>query len=191
MKIPQDVEIETVFKVIQPLTPLAGGHGYNGVILRCKDDGRIQCHICGKWCHSLGRHSCAAHEIPDKEYRYKFGLPLGYPLCSQKVSAARHKTAMDHDLGSNLAQYRSKNKDWQKRANTKNRKKRVRYGLTSASFQNKKGACPEQIERRFHIVCDQVGKEASLWDIRRHDPPLDDIIRRRFGSFNKFKSANG
>lgn len=144
MKIDQDVEIETVFKVVPPLTPLENGHGYQGVLLKRKDDGRIQCHICGDWYHSLGKHSCYAHGIPADEYRYKFSLPLSYPLCSQKVSAKRHQVAMSHNLGNNLAQYRAKNKDWKKRAATRDRKKRIKYGLVCAAFQNKKGACPEK-----------------------------------------------
>ena len=181
--------IETIFKVVQPLKQIDGGHGFIGVLLRDKHNDKIQCHICGDWHVSVGKHSQVAHDVPADEYRYKFGLPLGFPLCNHEIS----KRNSDRAIEKNLAK-KNFSKQWNKATLDRIRRKAVRnhkHGKLCAAIQNKRGACPEQINRRYLIVSDIVGREASLNDVRKYDNPLLSIIIHRFGTFNKFKSAQG
>lgn len=53
-------------------------HGELGVL--ATDDGRAQCHICGRWFLFLGRHVGPAHDLSCDEYRAVFGLRAGHGL---------------------------------------------------------------------------------------------------------------
>lgn len=182
----QGRDIETVFKVVPPLTEIKDGHGYLGVMLRDRASDEVQCHECGKWAKSVGKHSQVAHDVSADEYRYKFGLPLGFPLCARSVSKQSSDRALRLDLAKNLTGHRLDPKKLNRMG-----KKQRNYSLACMALKNKRGACPEQIERRYAIVSDMAGKEASLNDILKYDPPLRDIILRRHGTFNKFKKAIG
>src|SRR5208282_525189 len=66
-----------------------------------------------------------------------------------------------------------------------------KYYMNSMSFKNLHNCCPEQIDRRYNIVADIVGREPSLIQIKRHDPGLVKVISSRFGTVNKYRKSNG
>lgn len=55
--------------------------------------GKVQCHLCGGWFHSVGRHAWLAHGWRHDEYVEAFGLRWVRPLCTPDVSE-KHRTAM-------------------------------------------------------------------------------------------------
>lgn len=181
-----DEEIETVFKVEMPIEPIKDGHGFLGVILRNKVDDTIQCHICGEWFKLLSQHISGKHKIKVLEYRYKYGLPLSYPLCSKSYSANSSKNGL-------------KNKNWLKKMTperaraqqAKVGKKAFRWAKHSPAKTNMLGACDEQLQKRFTIIADTLGHEPGYREIEEHDPPLMPLIRNRYGNLNKFRETFG
>ena len=61
------------------------------------DDGRLACHLCGRWFTHLGAH-LRRHGWTAARYRDAVGLPMHTPLCSEGMSgeiAARQKRTWD------------------------------------------------------------------------------------------------
>lgn len=48
---------------------------------------KLQCLLCGKLFLSVGAHVRLQHAVPPDEYRERFGIPFGRPLCAGTVSA--------------------------------------------------------------------------------------------------------
>lgn len=47
---------------------------------------KVQCHLCGQWFRSVGRHAWQAHGWLHQEYVDAFGLRQGRPLCTVSLS---------------------------------------------------------------------------------------------------------
>jgi len=180
--------IETLFKVEPPVTRIKNGYGYIGVLLRDKEKDLLQCHMCGEWTQHLSAHTRWQHGILSREYKIKFGLPLSFPMVSRRLS----KVMSDNVVN-------GKGRNWlikHKKGNPKTRKNKKPinnsdYGLNSASFRNKKGLCDEQIERRFLIVADIVGRNPTDTDLRRHDSKLLYVLSERIGGTNTYRKKMG
>lgn len=180
-------DIETVFKVEPPITPVPGAYGYAGVFLRNTVTDTVQCHVCGKWFKSVSGHARSAHNLGHKEYKKLFQLPLMLPLVSRSTSAKISSAASKPDR---IKQARM----WAATGLQKHQRRAKRevflYAYNNAAFLNKKGICDKQIMRRFLIVADQVGRTPSGLDLRNHDLQLYKQITRRYGGLNKYKLAN-
>lgn len=188
-RINDDERIETLFKVVSPLAPVKDGFGYDGVLLREKSTGKIQCHLCGKWFDFLATHVKQKHDCPAEEYRYKFSLPLGFPLCSKKYSEARSDISSRPEHLSRLGKNRPKNPG--RFLRSKKCRKRGAWTSSCLAAQNKRGACKAQMYERYIVVADQVGREPSEGDLRKYDPPLMGIIVRRHGNLGEFLKSHG
>lgn len=178
--------IETLFKAEPPVEQVKNGYGYLGVVLRDTEKDLIQCHICGKWCRSIGHHIRLAHKIDIRSYRIRFGLPLSYPLISRSYSKNLSNGFKKRKIRKYL-----KTSGRKKYKRTKIEMDSHRYGSTSPAAKNKKGICDEQIDRRYLIVCDMVGRQARQSDLKEHDPSLPSAIKSRYKSFNKYLSVKG
>jgi len=67
--------------------------------LTADDDGRLACHLCGRWFAHLGAH-LRRHGWTATRYREAVGLTLHVPLCSTEISeriAAKQKANWDRD----------------------------------------------------------------------------------------------
>ena len=187
-----DENIETLFKVEPPCTPSKSGYGYIGVLLRNKLTDRIQCHICGKWYKSLSSHIFKGHKIDISVYKSEYSLPMTFPLISRSVSARKSEIARSPERLLHLAEIRKDfNKIHTNLQYKKNHKKALKYYFNTEAHDNKRGLCDAQINSRYLIVCDIVGKEASLNDLIKHDHKLWGGIRRRYGKFSKFREIFG
>lgn len=189
IKIGENENIETLFKVEPPLTELDGGYGYIGVVLRNKETDTIQCHTCGKWCKNLVNHFINAHKISNMDYRKKYGLPLHFPLVSKALSESSSKTALKN-VENNIGCFGKYN--FKKYNVVPSRKGSVSgYSKKNPSWDNKHGACDEQLKKRYEMVADVVGKEPAAWQIDETDPSLRFYIMRRHESLNKFREKFG
>lgn len=178
-----DENIETLFKVRPPLQQLPEGYfGYAGVLLRNKLEDKLQCHICGKWRKSLSNHVNLAHKILSREYKKKFSLPMAFPLVGRSVSAAHSKRALKPENLERLHKVRKPIK-----VSTRRRKEFMKYAMGNMALLNKRGICEEQIDRRFEIVADIVGREPSTDELREHDGSLWGVIRRKFQTINQYR----
>lgn len=185
MNLFENSDIETLFKVEMPITPVKVGHGYLGVILRNKKTDQLQCHICGQWHEHLAFHIRFKHKIKCKDYRIKFSLPLNYGLVNSAIS----KKKSEFQRGSN----NTWQKNFLKNPPVYDRKKHLRatrYGCSNMAFQNKKGACKEQMLRRFMIVADIVGREPTKLDLRTYDCSLLNLIVNKYGTLNNYRAKN-
>jgi len=178
-------EIETLFKVELPLEELKEGFGYSGVLLRNKEQDTLQCHICGTWHKGLSSH-IKKHKMNTETYKVKFGLPLTFPLVSRSTSAKHRKRA----LGLNSIKNCIKKRNGKLASDSCARWKR-NYHRNSAAFRNINGTCAKQIEERFIVLCDREGRTVSYGDIQYLDKALHSAIKRRFKTFNNFKSTMG
>lgn len=181
--------IETLFKVEPPCERIKDGHGFIGVLLRDTEKDLIQCHICGGWYQHLAHHVRWQHNISSRNYRIKFGLPLTYALCSRRLSAIAAANCIK-----NQGRFGVRNKKAEMVKNGTYRKPRnlnQAYGLNSPSFRNKKGLCDEQIDRRFLIVSDIVGKDPTTGDLLKYDSRLLSVISERFGGLNEYRLKMG
>lgn len=176
-------EIENLYKdgVNAPYQKVVNGSGYHGVLIKDKSTGKVQCHVCGKFYESIPLHSYQKHKLNAADYKLKYGFASTFPLCSVKVSKQRREKSMRDkmwELGG-LEKY--------KKARLAGLRKRHKQGGFSLAFVNSRNICNEQIYRRYMLISDKIGSLPSAKTIRKYDPPLDGVIRSRFGSFNKFK----
>lgn len=88
-QISSEAEIENLYKIGSnaPYTPVKNGYGYYGVLISHKENGKIHCHLCGKFYGNLGSHIANDHNMPSKDYKKKFGFSMKQPLCSSSMSA--------------------------------------------------------------------------------------------------------
>jgi len=179
--------IETVFKVEAPIEELKKYHGYKGVLLRDTDKDLVQCHLCGEWYQHLQKHVTTGHKMKEFTYRKKFGLPLHFPLCNKKYSEVARKTLLSN-IKNNPP---SRSKGRRKNLITKKGKANHFYSYNNASWDNKKGACPEQLNKRYLAVADIVGADPSKLDLAKYDPPLYSMIVRRGMTLNTFRAKYG
>ena len=184
---PDPKHIEYAFKVEEPFTVIGDGYfGYKGVVLRDKEKDLLQCHICGQWYEALISHVRLAHKMKALNYRMKFGLPINYPLCSHRLSEIIRETSL-----LNKERYSEAMLEGLKKARTKIVKKKqlkhLRYSLNNPAFENKNGACMEQLKKRYLIVADIVGHDPSKSEIDEHDKSLNSMIFRKHGSINNFR----
>lgn len=182
--------IETLFKVVEPITEIKDGFGYLGVLLRDTDEDKLQCHICGNWYKSLSAHIQMGHKMGTRKYKKEFGLPLAFPMVSLSISAAHHKRAILPENLNRLAKARDPKLIAKKHPSTK-RKKVTKYSRNCMAFKNKNGLCEEQMERRFVIVAEIIGREPTLPDLIKYDHSLWGGIRRNYGTINVFRNKHG
>lgn len=177
--------IETLFKVEPPLTVAPSNYGYIGVLLRNRETDKIQCHICGEWFKSVGSHSARKHKINSYEYRKTFSLPLCFPLCSRKLSGRKSEIILERMANGYKPGFKNRKKFYKKQ------KYNTFYGTNTEAYKNKRGLCNAQIDSRYLILCEELGKELSSHDLFKYDPALLDIIVVRYGKFSNFKKEKG
>jgi hypothetical protein len=74
-----------------------------GHIIR-DDEGRVQCHICGRWCHLLDPH-LRIHGLNSDQYREEFSLNRTQALCSPKVSEQDRQNLIKSGWAGKLKDY--------------------------------------------------------------------------------------
>lgn len=185
--------IETVFKVEQPISEVGNGYfGYSGVLLRDKEKDLVQCHLCGKWFENLSQHVVGKHEIKSIQYRKMFGLPLHFPLCNKKYSELCRNTILNTLKNRKKPQRVDPSKNGtRKKAVSKEGLENHFYSYNNASWDNKHGGCPEQLQKRYLSVADIVGGNPTKKDLEEHDPPLYSLIYRRGMTLNEFREKYG
>ncbi len=168
MNLPTDVI--PIQKSMPPYIPV-GKYGFMGLLLLDTKVDKIQCHVCGYWYHSLGRHVKAHHGINHREYKTKYGLYLGEPLNSLGYTRK-------------LKRMRARRKGYV--ITQKDRDKAVRVGkngMKTEQWKNKFGTCEAQLKFRVDEHIKKYGKFPTF----RTDQKLDAVLRYRFGSIDNAK----
>lgn len=190
--LPKGTAAYNLYKLHPPFRKIAIGYGYVGVVLKRKSDGKIQCHVCGEWHDGLAQH-IGSHKLTAREYRLKFGLSRCDSLLSKAARsnlAKRTQSAKCHftEEDRKKAMDRLRESRIQK---TSRRELEKRAFSESISAMNKVGLCPDQVNYRFDIVAEQIGRQPSATDLRKYDQPVYDKILNSFGSFNSYIEYRG
>lgn len=176
-------EIENVFKIEDPIFWEDKNLPPKGCLIRDRKTGEIQCHVCGGFFDHVGFHLARSkkegHRITAEEYKQKFSLTMSQALCSERYSKVlserfRSETHLEH-----LNRVR-------KPGSYKGFKKRRQATLDSLAYANKHGICPDQIQSRWLVVADTIGKRPGVRAVQEHDPNLYSAIRRKHGNYNNF-----
>jgi hypothetical protein len=183
--ISSEADIANLYKTsaFGPYTKVEDGYGYRGVLIQHRKSGKIQCHICGKWFNSLGKHSGMKHKTLARDYRIKFGFPLSQPLCS--VAVSRKNSVNTRRIKPWLKTSAKRIVAW----NRANRLKRKHYPESEA-FLNSRAICDDQLVRRVLAIADVVGRNPSISDLVKHDCKLYPVIHYRYGTWNNFKKKH-
>ena len=188
-------QIETVFKVETPVTPVKSGYGFQGVLLRDKSNDKVQCHVCGKWFKDLSMHAIKAHGyVRAENYKKEFGLPKNFGLTARSTS--RKKS----DALEGVKEFKYKDKNPRKMDNLimkKDKEMKAKISKTlkerakTDAHDNIYGLCEKQMEARYMVVMDMVGREPTKEDLENHDNALLMGLRRRFGNLSRFRKHYG
>lgn len=183
--------VETLYKAEPPLEKLAEPyHGFWGTPLINKITGDLQCHICGAWFKNLSVHVNKRHGISARDYKIAFRLPLSQALITRESSRRRSEGTREQQKrrGYRVAD-NPKAKIWQRK-----RVKRTKQALSGRLltkedwFNNKNGACDQQLLRRYAIVSELAGKEIpSKRDFMIYDPKFVPTVWGRYGGLLKFR----
>jgi hypothetical protein len=166
-----------LYKAQPPFMKNNEGFGVLGDVQVSKD-GKLECHICGKWYNFLGRH-ILSHGMATRKYKENYGLPLTKGLVSRDISKNMRKSAVGR-----IEKMKEKTEG---RQYTHKRKS----GSSSAYYRNKYAACELQVVHRYEVVKKIVGRDPFDSDLITHDLSLRQIIHDRFGSLNKFREKHG
>jgi hypothetical protein len=171
---------ETLYKVIPPLQPMEGFYGYLGAMIVKKNGGLVQCHICGEFFNSVGKHSQLAHGVTAEEYRERFGIANNHPLCSKRVSS---------QIQNNPVYRTNEFREKVKRIHKPTDRKRIPNRKMVPSILNEKGLCKLQVATRFRVVQEMCGDYCvTLERIQQYDPKLLQGIKLHYdGSIEELR----
>lgn len=152
-----------VGKYIPPFEKVENGFGYMGVILQDYENGKLQCHICGKWFEIFNSHLLKHHKITSDEYKIKFGLSKSTALRSKKLRLKQSEVMTKLNKENPKCFNRShagfeKGNKWS--ANRKGKPK-------SLETKNKYGVCDLQIMDKVIKLSEKLNKTPSLVELRK------------------------
>ena len=110
--------VRKVFEILQGLQAIEVGLADNNdveTVLRISPQDSIQrnrviCLECHKGFKLLSNRHLALHGMTSREYKLKYGLPLGQALSAKSLTMARRKIAKEKGLGEKLVAYRRRKK---------------------------------------------------------------------------------
>lgn len=188
---------EMLYKGNPPFIKNENGFGVLGDVKIDKRNGKLECHLCGKFFINLSSHSANGHKIKCRDYKIKFGLPLSKGLCSKQESLKRSKRSIK-SYKKNL-----KNKKILpiqevlgvcKNAREVAIRKSIisnKYSDNSAYNRNQYASCDLQIIDRYNVLCKIIGHDNPVQsEYITYDRKLLSHIYKRFGSINNFREAN-
>lgn len=186
--------IMPMFKVQEPfMDVLDNGYGYQGVMMRDINDDTLQCHVCGKWYRGIGNHARILHRLSAKEYKLKYGLPLGLGMVSTSTSAAHSKRVRQQNetmQESPLIKAQAVLEKKRHMLRKINKPLMLLQGRKSMAFKNKHGLCDSQIMGRYQVVKTITKEHPTIPQLEQYDRTLYGAIRRRFGNLEEFRRKN-
>lgn len=141
----------------EPLMRFDKGYGYQGALIYDTDSEKIQCHFCGEWFDSLGRHLRKEHNMLASEYKTEVGLNQTTALINESFRAKLIASGLDRRL-KNLRQPK-------KRSEETKRKISETLKNINAEKQNKRNTCPEQLLTRLINLYNELGRTPKQGEI--------------------------
>jgi hypothetical protein len=168
-------DITFLFKGSGPFTSDNNGNPL-GVLI--EKDGKIKCYECGQWYNSIGAH-VIVHGLTARQYKVKYGFNITSGLVSKKSSHKYHKSAMSKNHVNPIPN--------EKRHSVKNSYRSIQSKNSSGII----GTCPEQMKRRYELVCAKLGSNSSSVKIKNLDSYLYAWILKEYGSINNARKELG
>lgn len=136
----------------EPLMKYEKGYGYQGALVFDGKSGDVQCHICGKWFHSLQAHIRYEHKLTARLYRSETGLARRTALISESL---RNKL-----IEMKIGEKRVKSFSFKGRKHSIATRKKIAEALrvSSMEYKNIRGTCPEQILDRLQKMTQKFGR---------------------------------
>ena len=115
--------VRRIFEVLQGLQSLetrlpSGSEANSPPTLKPQDSiqrNRVICLECNKDFKLLSNRHLALHDLTSRDYKLKYGLPLGQPLSAKSLTQTRRKIAKEKGLGAKLVAYRKEQAQKQRR----------------------------------------------------------------------------
>jgi len=175
-----------LYKPEPPFQEIKNGYGFMGVILLDTQKNKIQCHICGGWFALFGSHLKNAHRINSRQYKEKFGLNMGTPLCVPSLSKKLSKV-----MRRNHRKYPIEMRSGNLKKAIKNSLKSPARRRASIQKRNMSGRCNVQIKERLREIALSNGGNISSRELKKKDYRLWKAIEYWFPSFNIAKKMAG
>lgn len=184
-------ECVTAYKVELPLPPKdTDCHGWRGLLLIDEATDEVQCHVCGGWYKSVGKHASIAHGLTAREYRIRYGFLSNQPLCGKSVSANNRKNGLASLARGTLPKTPARSVTWKSKSRAKRMRTRNRNPKTE-QVQNVNGTCDAQLARRYLILADELGSVPTWEQLKQNDKKLYYAIRKRYPRITEFKKLVG
>lgn len=168
----------------EPLTKVAGGHGYYGVIAESEDKQWVQCHECGILVKSLSHHA-KKHDMNSVEYRDKYGL--GRTLSIQATSTRTLKQEVYKKTFPKKSRLKAIEGLRKYREDVAAGKRSYVNGskVTPLEKKNRMGTCPDQLLDRLVKIAVVEGKQPGYRFMAKKHGGLLRSILTTYGSFRK------
>lgn len=164
-----------------PFRKFKGGHGYEGVLMYSKLEGKVQCHFCGGLFRMLNNgHLMKVHGITARQYKEKVGLSQQTALCGEET---REKLLKRGHNPNNMAELKKAQEI---------RRERIAKGLPdkqsgfklSLEKKNIRGTCPDQLLDRIRDAEKKLGRVPTMEEfLRMNEGKYTGSIRETFGSW--------
>lgn len=183
IKIGKDYLTLTHYK--EPLLPVPKkeGYGFYGALLSTLDGEFVQCHICGKFFKSVGKHAEQKHKIKVRDYKVRFQLAFKTALISEKERERRKERTLKW-----LASLTEEEKRNFRTAGLKGYWARGK-GQPKLQLEtlNKRGTCPPQILEKIKEVRKKLKRVPTLKEFiwETGSQRYKHLIYKVFGSWNK------
>jgi hypothetical protein len=194
-------DVELIYKDVSYEPYMEAGSGYLGDLLYNKKADKIKCHECDDNAESdwfkkitpshLKKHHNYKGKQPVMDYKIKFGLGLGTPLCSKglskKLSDAQMGNKSNVDRFLKIRHHSEKETEKMRQLRTSKR----RASTFSPQVRNMTNTCQAQMQKRFLILSQLVNRAPTANDCRKYDRGLLEYCEKHYGGFNKGKLALG
>ncbi len=153
-----DSDIVPLYQPKGPLTAVEAGFGYKGTLLYDRANGRVQCHVCGRWYRSVGVHAAMIHKMLAREYKLAYGLRHRTALCGEATRVSLVKNYESRLADGSMIQF----------CGGYNGQRPGKHKRTGRSMQwrNMHGVCPEQILDRLRHLAEQSGYTPTEKEIK-------------------------
>jgi len=145
----------------KPLKSIPQGYGYYGTIAYDETQQYTQCHECGNFYKTLGKHASTVHGLNPKDYRDKFSLATTVSLTAPK---AKNK---NFEQWANMTDEEKKLSIKRMQDARENRKMPEKWRSKSLYHKNIEGSCPDQLLDLIDKYAKEIGRTPTRREFQK------------------------
>lgn len=181
------------------VVPQGEGHGYLGAIQHDEEEGKIQCHACGKWLRMINTmhlrsNRCNGIVSDGREYRAQYGFPMSASLDCPDLHEKRVELMVGRIRRGTVQTYRKGEQktleSYRKAQQSKreNKESRTIGNPKNMLERNKRQICPAQLAHALRKMRDTLGRVPKEKEVPRK---ITGILKRDYGTYNKALTVLG